>query len=212
MGDRKLLHKLHTNPEQGMTLLMKQYAGLVYAVVRSKLRPDTFSQGEIEACVADTFSEFYCDLDKYVPDKGSLKSWLCTIAKHNALDYLRKHTKDAALKSLEELPGELPADFSLEIDADRQDQREISSTAKHLDTKRFLRCKPRQYRFLLEELIHQPHNKHNEDHHGKHVGHIRAHPIAQFQTFSRVGFLLEILPTPAFLAHAEQQVHQGAQG
>ena len=125
MGDRKLLHKLHTDPEQGMILLMKQYAGLVCAVVRSKLRLDTFSQEEIEACVADTFSEFYCDLDKYAPDKGSLKSWLCTIAKHNALDYLRKHTQDATLQSLEDVPGELPADFSLEVDADRQDQREI---------------------------------------------------------------------------------------
>ena len=125
MGDRKLLHKLHTDPEQGMTLLMKQYAGLVYAVVRSKLLPGKFSQGEIEACVADTFSEFYCDLDKYTPDKGSLKSWLCTIAKHNALDYLRKHAQETSVQSFEELSGEFPADFSLEVDVDRQDQREI---------------------------------------------------------------------------------------
>ena len=197
MGDRKLLHKLHTDPEQGMILLMKQYAGLVCAVVRSKLRLDTFSQEEIEACVADTFSEFYCDLDKYAPDKGSLKSWLCTIAKHNALDYLRKHTQDATLQSLEELPGELPADFSLEIDADRQDQREISSTAKHLDTKRFLRCKLRQYRFLLEELIYQPHNKHNEDYHRKHVGHIRAHPLLHLKTFACVSFCFKLIPAPA---------------
>ena len=125
MGDRKLLHKLHTDPEQGMTLLTKQYAGLVYAVVRSKLLPGKFSQGEIEACVADTFSEFYCDLDKYTPDKGSIKAWLCTIAKHNALDYLRKHAQEASLQSLEELPAELSTDYSLELDFDRQDQREL---------------------------------------------------------------------------------------
>lgn len=88
MRDDDILALLRVNPEKGLKALTKLYGGLVYAVVRRNL--PGISDADIEACAADVFAEFYLELDKYDPSKGSLKAWLCTIARHNALDAARK--------------------------------------------------------------------------------------------------------------------------
>ncbi len=102
MHDDSLYQILRQNPESGMRILVDQYAALIYAVVKSKLSPSLFCSADIEHCVADVFSEFYFDLDKYNPDTGSIKAWLCVIAKHNALDLLRKTQKKFNFVSLDD--------------------------------------------------------------------------------------------------------------
>ena len=59
MQDNKILAALRKNPNAGMKLLMDQYAGLVSAVVRSKMFIPPFTAEDVEDCVADTFIEFY---------------------------------------------------------------------------------------------------------------------------------------------------------
>lgn len=88
MRDNDILALLRENPEKGLKLLTKQYGGLVYAVVRRNF--PGISDADVEACAADVFAEFYLELDKYDPSKGSVKAWLCTIARHNAVDAARK--------------------------------------------------------------------------------------------------------------------------
>ena len=73
MEDTKLLRLLHKDPNAGMEQLMNQYAGLVYAVVRGRLADSLYVSSDIEDCVADTFSEFYTDLQKYDPKKSSIR-------------------------------------------------------------------------------------------------------------------------------------------
>lgn len=122
MQDDALYNLLQTDPDAGMDRLVSQYGGLVYAVVRGKLSPGVFCDADIEHCVADVFSEFYCDLDKYDPRQGSIKSWLCVIARHNALDRLRKSARQPDVVPLDD--GEQYADsFSLEGDFERRDLR-----------------------------------------------------------------------------------------
>ena len=70
---------------------MAQYGGLVYAVVRRNL-PSEFGSADAEACAADAFGDFYLELDKYDPSKGSIRAWLCVIARHNAIDLARRNT------------------------------------------------------------------------------------------------------------------------
>ena len=77
MEDSKLLRLLHKDPSTGMEQLMNQYAGLVYAVVKGKLAESFCVSTDIEDCVADVFSEFYTELDKYDPKISSIKSYLC---------------------------------------------------------------------------------------------------------------------------------------
>ena len=119
MQDTELLEMLRQNPENGLKHLMKQYGGLVYAVVKRNL-PSSACSIDIEACAADVFSEFYLDLDKYDPSKGSLKAWLCVIARHNALDLTRRNTEHLPLD--EEL-GAVSDGTSLESDLEYQELR-----------------------------------------------------------------------------------------
>ncbi len=133
--DDVLLKKLHKEPDIGMEILINQYAGLVYAVVRSKLSTSTFCDVDIENCVSDVFSEFYCDLNKYNPRLGSIKSWLCVIAKHNALDYLRKYYKEVENISLysDESYAQYADEFSVEGNFEKDSVRiELMKAVKNL--------------------------------------------------------------------------------
>ena len=101
MQDDELMNILKTDPNTGMTLLLTQYAGLIYSVVKRKLAGPNFCDADIEHCVADPFSEFYCDLDKFQQAAGSIRAWLCVIARHNAFDRLRRYKKEAGNLSLD---------------------------------------------------------------------------------------------------------------
>lgn len=116
MQDDELMNILKTDPNTGMALLLKQYAGLIYSVVKHKLDGQNFCDADIEHCVADTFSEFYCDLDKFREAAGSIRAWLCVIARHNAYDRLRRYKKEAGTISLdaEEIAEPQDGTFSVE--------------------------------------------------------------------------------------------------
>lgn len=125
MQDDELLAQLRTEPNIGIQILMNQYAGIVYAVVRSKLSEKLFSPTDIEDCVADVFSEFYREIDSFDDTRGSIKAWLCVIAKHNAIDILRKRSKDNCMISLEDadLGIEYADAFSVEDDFEEKELR-----------------------------------------------------------------------------------------
>ena len=116
MQDDELSNILKTDPNTGMMLLMKQYGGLVYTIVKHKLAGQTFCDTDIEHCVADTFSEFYLDLSKYDKVLGSIRSWLCVIAKHNAYDCLRRHKKEAGTLSLDAEGIAAPRDDTFSVE------------------------------------------------------------------------------------------------
>ena len=90
MDDKKLLRLLRTDPNTGMEKLIEKYAGLVYAVVTRALPDPCDFTSELEDCVSDVFSEFYLDLDRYDPRLSSIKTYLCVIARNNAVDLLRR--------------------------------------------------------------------------------------------------------------------------
>ena len=88
MHDEALLSLLASDAERGMRLIMERYTGIVYTVIKNKLSP-AFS-ADVEDVVADTFSEFYQTFSRCDVSRGSIKAYLCTVAKHNAIDFLRR--------------------------------------------------------------------------------------------------------------------------
>lgn len=92
MEDQKLLHLLREKPNEGLKLLINQYGGLLYAVVRARLTGHDHLSSDIEECVADTISSFYTDLDRYDPKISSIKTYLCVMARNRAVDLLRKNS------------------------------------------------------------------------------------------------------------------------
>lgn len=130
MGDAELLEMLLENTEKGLKALIAQYGGLVYAVVRRNL-PETLRAADAEACAAEVFSEFYLDLNKYDPSKGSIKAWLCVIARHNAVDLARRNT--AVLPLDEEIRTDIGG-TSLESDLEERELRSaVLSEVKSLN-------------------------------------------------------------------------------
>lgn len=130
MSDAELLDLLRKNSEKGLKALIAQYSGLVYTVVRRNL-PEALCTADAEACAADVFSEFYLDLDKYDPSKGSIKAWLCVIARHNAVDLARRST---AVLSLDEEICEDTKEISLGNDLEELElRRAVLSEVKLLN-------------------------------------------------------------------------------
>ena len=97
MEDIKLLQLLHKDSSAGMEKLMDQYAGLVYAVVKGKLSESFCVSTDIEDCVADIFCEFYANIEKYDLSISSIKSYLCVLARHKAIDVLRKRGRQCCV-------------------------------------------------------------------------------------------------------------------
>lgn len=131
MRDAELLELLRGSPEKGLKALMLQYGGLVYAVVKRNLSGAAVCSSDLEACAADVFSEFYMDLDKYDPSKGSLKAWLCVIARHNAVDAARRNTNTLPLDEALEAVSD---GASVENDLERRElRRAVLDEVKSLD-------------------------------------------------------------------------------
>lgn len=133
MEDWELLDALRRTPELGMKALMEQYAGLVYAAARSRLPENVFCAADVEGCAADTFSEFYLDMDKYNPQKGSIRAWLCVIARHNALDLARRRYREGQVLPLNEALVDTSAGGVLESGLeDRELRRVVLEAVKDL--------------------------------------------------------------------------------
>ncbi len=92
MQDIELLAQIRHNPDKGLSRLMEQYVKLVYAVVQSKLY-NAGTNEDIEECVSDVFLDFYEKIELIDLSKGSIKGYLCAIAKYKAIDLYRKLIK-----------------------------------------------------------------------------------------------------------------------
>lgn len=79
--DEKILKLLNENPEEGMTLLMEQYMGLLWSACRLYLdNPE-----DIRECVQETLLDFYEYRERFSVEKGTLKAYLYVIAKRKAI-------------------------------------------------------------------------------------------------------------------------------
>lgn len=125
MDDQELLNTLRRAPEQGMKDLMERYGGLVYAVARGRLPGDVFCAADVEGCAADAFSEFYLGLDRYDPEKGSIRAWLCVIARRNALDLVRRRYRESKVLPLDRELTDAGSEAVLESGLEERELRRV---------------------------------------------------------------------------------------
>lgn len=86
--DKRIISLIKKNPEKGMAVLIKQYSGLVNAIVKNKIS-GVCSYEDIEETVSDVFISFYKSINSVDLNKGSLSAYLATIAKRKSIDKLR---------------------------------------------------------------------------------------------------------------------------
>lgn len=115
MTDKKLLHLLDQNPEEGMGLLMDQYIGLLWSACRLYLT----NPEDIRECVQETFADFYGNRERFRAEKGTVKAYLYVIAKRKAIRMATQNGKQSAvpLEMLEEAAADSGEDAILNREA-----------------------------------------------------------------------------------------------
>lgn len=82
--EETILALLIDKPAEGIRILTAQYGGLVYSITWRRLQ-GCLRKEDIEECVSDVFFELYRCRDKIDLSKGSLKTFLLTIAERQQL-------------------------------------------------------------------------------------------------------------------------------
>ena len=114
MNDSRIIKLIKTDARSGMELIINEYSGLIYSVCRKILSPDTFCDADVEDCVSDTFCEAFERINSYDESRGSVKSWLCVIARRRATDVLRNYYKQINASPIDDTAKQIPDDYNLE--------------------------------------------------------------------------------------------------
>jgi RNA polymerase sigma factor (sigma-70 family) len=80
---------------------------------------------EFDDIVATIWEEIWKSIDVFDPEKASFKTWVNTIARNRAIDYIRAKTAQPGSVSLDEPMGERGADEVIEIPDERTPLEEV---------------------------------------------------------------------------------------
>ena len=105
MNEKNLLELLQKKPNEGMKVLMAEYMGYCYHIVRNRLLD--FPKEDIEECVSDIFLDVYRYRNKMDLEKGGFRGMIAVIARRRAADRY-----DLAVKK-----GTLPLEDGLQEEA-----------------------------------------------------------------------------------------------
>lgn len=128
MREEEMIVLLQSRTEDGMAAVMECYGQKVKWMVSRILGADR--KEDIEECAADVFVKVWQEFDSYSREKGSLLSWIYGIARHTAIDRLRKLSgKDTVplFDFMEEERLGVTPDFSDSV-AQRENQAVIRET------------------------------------------------------------------------------------
>lgn len=114
MDDEMIKAKIAKHDQKAFSQIVDAYSKLLWAVAGGIICP-TGSAEDIEECVSDALMELWLHPNKYDPNRGSIKSYLCIIAKSRALNILRKKSKDNTIP-IDVGAQELSVDDGLDID------------------------------------------------------------------------------------------------
>lgn len=89
MNDNEILELLKKSPKQAYSIIIRQYANLVYAIVLNKIK-NCAEREDIEDCVSDVFVSVFRSFDTFDAETGTIKSFISMIAKRTAIDAFRK--------------------------------------------------------------------------------------------------------------------------
>lgn len=101
--EEELIRLLCTREEKGLSLLQQEYGGLLHYVVWGILQVPQ----DVEECMNDIYLRIWEKADHYQTEKGTLRVWLTTVAKHAALDYAKSRNRrlEIPFSELEEMFG-----------------------------------------------------------------------------------------------------------
>ena len=95
------MQKIRAGDKQGLQDIYEEYIGLIYSIVKDVLQ----SRESAEDVPSDFFIKLWDKADIYQSGRGH-KTWITTIARNMAIDYLRKYRKEEANEFLEDMDAD----------------------------------------------------------------------------------------------------------
>lgn len=88
MNDIKAIVGIKNQDERIINDVINKYSRLLWPIVFAVLK-NIGNEQDIEECVADVFIDLWEHPDKYNAERGTLKTWLCMVARCKAIDRYR---------------------------------------------------------------------------------------------------------------------------
>ena len=119
MKDETIICALRSREPEVMNTVIDKYSRLLWPIADMVLK-NVGNEQDVEECVADAFIFLWEHPEKFDPARGSLKSWLCIVARSRAIDRYRQITRRSTV-SLEETV--LADSFGMQEELLRQETR-----------------------------------------------------------------------------------------
>jgi RNA polymerase sigma-70 factor (ECF subfamily) len=125
--DLELVRAMQAGDEQALGAFYDRWFPIVSGVIARILRSD----GDVEDVIEETFWQAWRQADRFVAGRGSVQTWLLTIARSRALDRLRA-AKRRREESLDD-PGTLDAASPMQDDAPPSNESDPSLAVEHAE-------------------------------------------------------------------------------
>ena len=96
MNDITAITGIKKREERAINEIIIKYSKLLWPIVSAVLK-NVGNEQDVEECVADVFIDLWENPYKYEAERGTLKTWLCMVARCKAIDRYRALSKHSTV-------------------------------------------------------------------------------------------------------------------